>query len=384
MSNSVGIFGKIITSPDESYNENKRFWQGCPTIARTHGGILFAGWYTGGTGEPSPLNCNVLVKSTDNGETWSDVQLVIASNPELHVRAIDIQLWISPDKRMWAFWTIRDDNYLQNDINHLKLWAMICENPDADELTWSEPKLLTHGFLRCQPTVLSDGRILLFSYDWSNDRYSYSESSDGGKTWCRKIGGKKVNTPFDEAMAVEKLDGSIWMMARCEEKALAQSFSYDGGKSWTDGEVTNLVSPSSRFYLKRLPSGKLLLIRNAKIERRREWMTASLSDDDGATWKWSLLLDPDTNVSYPDAVFDDNGTIYIVHDHGRNDYKEILFSRITESDIIAGKLATPDSCLKHIISKAPTIPVDKEEFLRLKAADELWKEQYKARNSGKF
>lgn len=382
MQYAKGNFGEIITSPDQTFSEEKRFWQGCPTIARSPRGVLYAGWYTGGTREPSPFNCNILVRSRDNGLTWSDEILAINSVPELKVRAIDIQLWLDPQNRLWLFWTIRDDNFVNKDKEHLKTWAIICHNPDADKLEWSEPRCITNGFLRCQPTVLSDGRILLFSYDWTNDNYCYSESSDNGNTWVRRTGGKKVHTPFDEAMAVEKLDGTIWMLARCEEKALAQSFSYDGGNTWTDGEVTNLVSPSSRFFFKRLPSGKLLLIKNSRLERYREMLTAFLSDDDGNSWKWSMLIDSDMNISYPDAAFDENGTIYLVYDHGRRTEKEILFSRFTENDIISGTCIGKDSFLKHIISKAPETPLDMDEFNRIATIDEKWIEAAKKFNGG--
>ena len=34
----------INTAPGEEYAERFRFWQGCPTILRTPGGRLFAGW----------------------------------------------------------------------------------------------------------------------------------------------------------------------------------------------------------------------------------------------------------------------------------------------------------------------------------------------------
>ncbi|MBO5991810.1 MAG: hypothetical protein J6R00_09180, partial [Lentisphaeria bacterium] len=74
-------YGRINLHPGDAYRDEKRYWQGCPTIARSKGGILYAGWYTGGTREPSPFNCNIMVKSTDNGISWSDVFLAIESVP---------------------------------------------------------------------------------------------------------------------------------------------------------------------------------------------------------------------------------------------------------------------------------------------------------------
>ena len=135
---------------------------------------------------------NILMRSDDDGNSWKGPELIIDSVPEAKLRAIDIQLWLAPDHKMWVFWCERDDHFLNSDERHLSTCAVICDDPDADKLKWSEPKRITIGFLRCQPTVLSDGRIILCSYDWTNDRYGYSESSDGGRTWCRCYGGKKL------------------------------------------------------------------------------------------------------------------------------------------------------------------------------------------------
>ena len=66
-----GDFPYIDLSPDESVGEAHRAWQGCPTMAITRGGRLFAGWFTGGLFEPCIHNYNVLVMSDDGGESSS-------------------------------------------------------------------------------------------------------------------------------------------------------------------------------------------------------------------------------------------------------------------------------------------------------------------------
>lgn len=370
----------IVRRPGPEYAEKHRFWQGCPTILRTPGGILYAGWYTGGTREPSPRNCNILVRSRDGGGSWSDVLLVVESVPDRQLRAIDIQLWLDPRQRMWLFWTQRDDRFANADPRHLSVWAIICAEPDAETPEWSEPRYVAPGFLRCQPTVLADGRIWLFSYDWSSEYYTYSESRDGGQSWERRRGGRKVPTPFDEGMAVERRDGSIRMLARCDGGALAESVSPDGGKSWSDGVLTNLRAPSSRFFFKRLRSGRILLVRNDSLPPHRRNLTAFLSEDDGESWPWKLLIDPDDGVSYPDAAEGDGGELFLVHDHGRCSDKEILFSRFTEADIVAGKLLSPDSFLKRIVSKAPARPLAPAEYDRQRREDEHWLQAHREMN----
>ena len=85
----IVVNGVLNLNPGKEFDENNRFWQGCPTIARTRGGRLYAGWYAGGTREPSLYNYNVLVKSDDNGRTWSRPVLVIPSLKDDIICCID-------------------------------------------------------------------------------------------------------------------------------------------------------------------------------------------------------------------------------------------------------------------------------------------------------
>lgn len=371
-------FAEVIHNPGSEYSEETRYWQGCPTILRTSGGILYAGFFTGGTVEPSPHNYNVLQCSRDNGNSWVTL-LVIAGNPKKKLRALDIQLWLDPQKRMWVFWTQRNDRFIDKHHEHLSVCAIICDDPDAEELQWSMPRYVSPGYLRTQPTVLSDGRVLLFTYDWISDCYTFSESTDGGESYQQQYGGRKVATPFDEAMAVERCDGSIWMLARSNGGALAESVSCDGGKSWSDGLLTDLRSPSTRFFLQRLRSGRLLLIKNDSIAPRRDHLTAYLSEDDGLSWPWKMIIDVE-DVSYPDAVEDSNGAIYIIYDYGRHSAKEILMACITEEDIMAGTLCTETSFLKRKVSKAPQFPVSMEMYRKQLEVDRRWLVNYLKRN----
>ena len=81
-------------------------------------------------------------------------------------------------------------------------------------------------------------------------------------------------------------------------------------------------------------------------------MTASLSEDDGHSWKWHLLLDERTGVSYPDGVEGPDGKIYVIYDHGRRSDKEILMAVFREEDIIQGRCVSKDARLKQLVNKA--------------------------------
>ena len=95
----------VVFNPGEEVHEKNRAWQGCPTVARTKGGRLFAGWYTGGLFEPCIHNYNVLIQSDDDGNSWSAPILAVYSDYEAMHRNIDIQLWIDNHNRLWVMWT---------------------------------------------------------------------------------------------------------------------------------------------------------------------------------------------------------------------------------------------------------------------------------------
>lgn len=369
----------VNTSPGEEFQLSRRFWQGCPTILRTPKGRLYAGWYSGGTGEPAPENYNLLIKSDDEGWNWSPPVAVVASDMKNEYIAIDIQLWLDPFNRMWMFITQRylGEKWKITDTGHLALWAAVCEDPDAENPVWGKPQYITNGFLRTQPTVLSNGDWLLCAYNWCHDHYQYCRSSDQGRTWINCKAGKKQNPDFDETMILERKDGTLLMLARDIKRQLVKTESSDlAGSSWSDGTYTTLLNAGSRFFLRRLKSGRVLLIHNEAHDFRRN-LAAKLSEDDGETWPYSLQLDdaetPERSISYPDAVESEDGRLFIIYDRGRNTFREILMAQITEEEIINGTLCRQDSYLRRIISKAPC-PADRQEYEALKQSDEKWKE----------
>lgn len=363
--------GRIVLNPGEKYQTEARIWQGCPTLERSRKGRLFAGWYSGGWKEPHPENYNLLVKSDDNGNTWTEPILVIDSIPDKGLRALDIQLWMDPQGRLWVFWEVAKDGSLD-------VWTLVCDNPDADVLTWHPPRALTQGFARNKPIVLSNGSWLLPAYEGRGDYYMYSRSDDNGATWYRCTAGKKVPSPYgychDESMLYEDLKGNIHHLARTHTGKISECISRDDGKTWTDAVDTELNNPNSRFSIGRLQSGKLLLVFNDHAKERAN-MKAMLSEDDGRTWPYSLMLEERNSCSYPDVAQADDGTIFILTDRNRGTDKEIRLTRIREEDLIAGKPVSKDALVNHLINKAPSLPDDQERIDKIREGVARWLEQ---------
>jgi len=217
-----------------------------------------------------------------------------------------------------------------------------------------------------KPTVLSTGEWLLPAAVWDRlpsggaqqvvqmapeeRRSNVICSTDGGETWTR-IGGADVpGRTFDEHMVVERADGMLWMLVRTRY-SIGESTSSDRGRTWTPGRQSTLKGPDSRFFIRRLRSGRLLLVNNDSAKSRSH-MTAWLSDDDGRTWLGKLLLDERDQVSYPDGVEAPDGRIYVIYDHGRYKEKEILMAVFTEADVVVGGCLSDAARLEVLVNRA--------------------------------
>jgi len=372
----------IIVNPGDEVLENNRAWQGCPTIAITKGGRLFAGWYTGGILEPCIDNYNVLIQSDDNGETWSKPILAIYSDLEKMHRNIDIQLWVDDYNRLWVMWT--NSPYYENSVKatirtpfnfdyHREFTGvevLICKNPDADKLVWEEPRVICDGFIRSQPIIRQNGDYVVPAYDWVHEEnYILRVSKDKGKTFNNVIAAKKPeNKCYDETMVYE-LENRLHLVARTNLGYYATAYSDDDGISWS-GTFEFQKAPSTRLYIGKTRDGLLMLVRNVS-DTSRTGMKVCLSEDGGKTWPYELILDTRENVSYPDLVQGKNGEFYIIHDCERDNRcklnretwhsdaaKEILLSKVTLVDIYNGKLGK-DSYTSKVISKAQIDYVEK-------------------------
>lgn len=357
-----------------SYN---RVWQLVPGVERTKNGRLFCTFYSGAESETLGNYC-VLIKSDDDGQSWTE-PIAVAYDGEMH-RCFDPVVWIDPLGRLWFTWSRGHED---------GLYGVICENPDDEKLIWSEEFYIGRNVMMNKPTVLSSGEwlfpIAIWNYWYVDDtlkqKRDYTElyvekyfnnndnlsganvykTVDNGKSFtiiggCRNI----QNRSCDEHIIYEKENGVLVMLIRTFG-GISRSFSYDRGVTWTDAFDSGIPGPSARFHIKRLKSGRMLLINHDNFKGRNN-LTAFLSEDEGETWPYKLLLDERDEVSYPDVAEGDDGYLYIIYDHERGGYKksleeaqecarEILIAKINERDIIDGIVNSKESYLKKTVSK---------------------------------
>jgi predicted neuraminidase len=299
---------------------------------------------------------------------WSKPRLVV----DAHAKDLPVErsvlvgnLWTDPLGRLWLIF----DQSMDMFDGRAGVWVARCDNPDADQPAWSEPRRIWHGVTLNKPTVLSTGEWLLpISLDqrpgFRQFQGCFREldplrganvfvSADKGRTWSRRGCVQFPDPDWHEHMIVERKDGTLWMLARTT-KGLMQSTSSDGGQTWAEPTASAIKHPNARFHIRRLASGRLLLIKHGQTidaHEGRSQLTAWLSADDGQTWRGGLMLDERKGISYPDGFQAPGGTLYISYDRNRSTDGEILLARFTEDDVLAQKLVSPKSQLQMLISK---------------------------------
>jgi predicted neuraminidase len=378
----VSVLISASTAPlvvaEEQLIVPKRTWQGIPGLERTAQGRVFVSWFTGGSKEPAPENTVVLAYSDDAGKTFTEPQAMAV--PTGGTRCFDPTLWIDPQGRLWYIFNRGNEMTAQHDVH-----ARICDAPDATPPVFGDEFRVgfdvPYAFRMNKPTVLSSGESIMPVtlaqepiYGWfagSKQLQGVGISSDQGRTWSLH-GAVKAPEWALECMITELRDQRLWMLIRTSSGVLWESYSQDKGRTWSEGQATKIASPGSRFFIRRLTSGNLLLVNHYNFKGRSH-LTARISNDDGATWNEGLLLDERSNISYPDGVEDRGGLIWITYDRDRQRSGDILFATFREVDVVAGKDVSGDVRLKQKVSSLDDLKLVPKDWDAALAGDEVMK-----------
>ena len=168
----------------------------------------------------------------------------------------------------------------------------------------------------------------------SSDSYVYY-SDDNGDSWTDT--GTVLTYPqlvhftgnrygMVEPTIQEMADGRIWMLTRSQTDRLLESWSTDGGETWSRPELAPFYATSSPATQIRMPDGKIVVVWNniqqpdgvlgdgKSIYTGREVIHIAASDDDGATWKGFRQFYTDRFV-YTTAGGGDYGAAYASMDY---------------------------------------------------------------------
>lgn len=170
-------------------------------------------------------------------------------------------------------------------------------------------------------------------------------SKDQGKTW--QIGnGAKSNTT--EAQVVQLADGSLMLNMRDdrnrsdkgETNGRAVATTTDLGKTWTTHQSSNSALPEPNCMASIISANleingktqQVLFFSNPDSKTDRSHMTIKASLDDGLTWpkEYQVLLNSETGYGYSCMSMVDSKTIGIVYEG----VKELYFQKIPVADVL--------------------------------------------------
>ncbi len=344
---------KHVGPPLKEHAVGNRAFQGIPSMAVAPKGRLWATWYAGVTPGEDQNNYVVLSTSGDDGKAWKET-LTVDPDGSGPVRAFDPELWVSPDGRLYLFWAQMGKGRPDTELG---VWCMETAEPDAEQPKWSSPRRIADGVMMCKPLTLSTGEWVLPVSKWrSHDQSAQMVvSTDQGKKWAVR---GACNVPvdvrsYDEHMFIERRDGTIWLLVRTKY-GIGESVSTDRGKTWPELKPSQIPHTSSRFFIRTLESGKLLLVKHGPFDKKtgRSHLMAFISTDEGKTWGGGLMLDERAGVSYPDGQQTPEGLIRIIYDYSRTGERNILLATFREEDAAAAKEISKDVRLRQLVSRA--------------------------------
>jgi predicted neuraminidase len=289
------------------------------TIVQLKNGKLMAAWF-GGAYEGSPdVSIWTSVQSdtgwTTPAKTADGVQhnnkQFACWNPVLF-KAEDGTLYlhykVGPNPREW--------------------WAM-CKTSADDGKTWSAARPLPDSFLgpiKNKPLQLANGNVLYPSSVESKDEQHWTihiEQSDKMLSHWQKI-----DIDCDTFQAIQPTiltypNHKLQLLARTRQNIIAQSWSYDNGKTWTRLSKTNLPNPNSGIDAVTVNNKYQLLVYNPLNSGKDWWQGRSVLklaiSVDGDRWQdiYTFEEQPKGEFSYPAIIADNAGNIYITYTYNR-------------------------------------------------------------------
>ena len=353
-----------------------------PTIIQAGNNDLlaFAEGRVNGCGDYGNINI-VMRRSTDNGQTWGDVETLQGEDWELMEQNVSVvydeffqhkdasgKLLYNEDGtertgqllKVWNWangheWDITDANnegqyerkvFMARSLDHGETW--IDKKDITDEVRipgqyYHTPPLgaaiqLTTDKAQDQGRF---GRLLFagqYNPEWASSAvYNYNYAfwtDDGGNTW--EIGGRLESTPLNEVQALELANGDIMFNSRNYSSSGGRvgyrgvTISEDGGRTFGETiDDINLREPavaaSTIRYTRDDMHDKNRLLFSHPDASSRVNMSVKMSYDEGESWEVNKVINPGAGA-YSDLVIDSDMNIGLLYETSGNEIRYANFT----------------------------------------------------------
>jgi predicted neuraminidase len=211
-------------------------------------------------------------------------------------------------------------------------WGMTRTSRDNGR-TWSDAARLPDGILgpiKNKPVRLTDGTILSPTSTESTEqpskwRVHFERSTDGGKTWT--VVRPAEGAPIDAIQPSILLHpgGRLQAIGRSRSGRVFETWSEDGGRSWSAVTLTALPNPSAGTDAITLADGRHLLVYNHTPKGRTPLNVAVSSD--GKAWSAAVVLESEPGeYSYPAVIQAPDGLIHVTYTWKRQRIKHAVLN----------------------------------------------------------
>jgi predicted neuraminidase len=306
------------------------------TIAETRAGLIAA--WVGGSRRGAPDVAIWL--SRHNGQKWS--QPIQAATGMIESERIQLPCW-NPVLFRPKFGPLM--LYYKVGSSPSTWWGMVMTSRD-EGVTWSKPKRLPkdiYGPIRSKPVELDNGNVL----------YPSSTEDAGWRVhmeWTRGLSGAWNRTEaINRAMDFGAIQPTILVhganrvqiLCRTKQGRITESWSQDGGLTWSRMMATDLPNPNSAIDAVMLRDGRALLVYNHSTEDSSV-LNLAISRD-GRAWESVLVLEEGSGdeFSYPTIIQASSGLVHITYSWKRQRIKHVIINpfQIEEgTGVVGGRL----------------------------------------------
>lgn len=295
------------------------------TIVETPDGIV-AAWF-GGTKEGNKDVC--IWTSHLKNDQWSAPVMVADGvlNDSLRYACYNPVLYQVPGGELLLFYKIGPN---------VAGWTGWMKRSKDNGHTWSTREALPEGYLgpiKNKPEWINGVLVCPSSTEQNGWRVHFEYTSDWGKTWTRSaaINDGKTFLAIQSSILKYK-NGDLQTLGRTRNTVLFESWSKDGGKTWSSMTAMDMPNNNSGTDAVTLKDGRQLLVYNHVLpdsswvrgKGPRTPLNVSLSRN-GKKWYAALVLEdsPISQYSYPSVIQSKDGMVHVVYTWRRQKIKYV-------------------------------------------------------------
>lgn len=295
------------------------------TIVETPKGLL-AAWF-GGSYEGHKDVC-IWTSHLDNGKWSAPVKVADGIlNDSVRFACYNPVLYQIPGGELLLFYKIGPN---------VAGWSGWMKRSSDHGTTWSSAEKLPDGFLgpiKNKPIQIGDVLVCGSSTEKNGWKIHFEYTKDGGRTWTKSedLNEGKIISAIQPSIL--KYPGNRYqILCRSKQRAIMESWSEDGGLTWSPMRATELPNNNSGTDAVTLQDGRQLLVYNhvkpapdlPNGKGARTPLNVAISND-GIHWTPLLILEdnPEGQYSYPSVIQSKDGIVHIVYTWRREKVKYV-------------------------------------------------------------